>query len=127
MFDIGLPELILIALLGLVILGPQRLPVALRAIGLWLGRAQRTYHSVIEQIESEVGMEEVHRQLRREVMEERVKLHQAAQPSSGTLEPELAAREQRAAEARAQVAAKQTAQETAEPGEAQPPIRVRQA
>ena len=127
MFDIGFPELILIAVLGLVILGPERLPAALRAIGLWLGRAQRSYHSVKEQIEKEVGMEEVHRQLRREVMEEKIKLHQSANPSSGTLEPEVAARQQRAAEARTRAATNTAAVASAKTEKEAPPAQARQA
>jgi sec-independent protein translocase protein TatB len=128
MFDIGFPELILIAVVGLVILGPERLPAALRAIGLWLGRAQRSYDSVKAQIEKEVGMEEVHRQLRREVMEEKIKLHQAAQPVSGdTLEPEIAAREQRAAEARARAEASEVSANSADVTEEATPVEARQA
>jgi sec-independent protein translocase protein TatB len=127
MFDIGFPELVLIAVLGLVILGPERLPAALRTIGLWLGRAQRSYHSVKEQIEKEVGMEEVHRQLRRELMEEKIKLHQSANPSSGALEPEVAARQQRAAEALARAEAVEAATETVEIGEETPTAQARQA
>jgi sec-independent protein translocase protein TatB len=106
MFDIGFPELLLIAVVGLLVLGPDRLPVALRAMGLWLGRAQRSYASVKAQIEKEVGMEDVHRQLRRELMEEKIRLHQATQPIS-PLEPEIAARVQRTAEARARVEAQE--------------------
>lgn len=113
MFDIGFPELILIAIVGLLVLGPERLPAVLRTSGLWLGRAQRKYNSVRAQIEKEVGMEEVHRQLRRELLEEKVKLHQAAQPAAETtLEPEIAAREKRANEARARAEAIDVAAET---------------
>ena len=38
MFDIGFAELLLIAVLGLLVLGPERLPTAVRTISLWLGR-----------------------------------------------------------------------------------------
>ena len=115
MFDIGFPELILIAIVGLLVLGPERLPAALRTTGLWLGRAQRKYDSIRAQIEKEVGMEEVHRQLRRELLEEKIKLHRAAQSASETtLEPGIAAREQRANEARARVEAIDVAAESRE-------------
>ena len=128
MFDIGFPELILIAIVGLVILGPERLPAALRTIGLWLGRAQRSYDSVKAQIEKEVGMEEVHRQLRREVMEEKIKLHQATQTvSSDRLEPEIAAREQRAAEARDRAEASEVSANSADVTEEATPVEARPA
>jgi sec-independent protein translocase protein TatB len=119
MFDIGFPELLLIAIVGLLVLGPERLPVALRAIGLWLGRAQRSYASVKAQIEKEVGMEDVHRQLRRELMDEKIRLHQAAQPVS-PLEPEIAARQQRVAEVRGRVEAQEPDSMTGELEGAEP-------
>ena len=101
MFDIGFPELFLVAIVGLLVLGPDRLPVALRTLGLWFGRAQRSFHSIKHQIEEEVGMDEVHRQLRRELMDEKIKLHQSARSPSAELEPDIAARQKRAAEAMA--------------------------
>ena len=41
MFDIGGLELLLIAVVGLLVIGPERLPEALRTLGLWLGRLRR--------------------------------------------------------------------------------------
>ncbi|MEE8077677.1 MAG: twin-arginine translocase TatA/TatE family subunit, partial [Pseudomonadales bacterium] len=38
MFEIGFPELMLIAVVGLLVIGPERLPEALRTLGLWFGR-----------------------------------------------------------------------------------------
>ena len=38
MFDIGFSELLLIAIIGLLVLGPERLPTAIRTASLWLGR-----------------------------------------------------------------------------------------
>ena len=71
MFDIGFPELLLIAVVGLLVIGPDRLPEALRTLGLWLGRMRRSFVSVKAEIEKEIGMDEVRRQLHNEsVMEE---------------------------------------------------------
>ena len=71
MFDIGFPELLLIAIVGLLVLGPERLPEALRTLGLWLGRMRRSFVAVKAEIEKEIGMDEVRRQLHNEsVMEE---------------------------------------------------------
>ena len=71
MFDIGGLELLLIAIVGLLVIGPERLPETLRMLGLWLGRLRRSFTSVKAEIEKEIGMDEVRRQLHNEsVMEE---------------------------------------------------------
>ncbi len=71
MFDIGGFELLLIAVVGLLVIGPERLPETLRTLGLWLGRLRRSFTSVKAEIEKEIGMDEVKRQLHNEaVMEE---------------------------------------------------------
>lgn len=66
MFDIGFPEFFLAAVVGLLVLGPQRLPNALRTLGLWLGRLRRSYYNVKTEIEREIGMDDVRRQLHNE-------------------------------------------------------------
>lgn len=71
MFEIGFPELILIAIVGLLVIGPERLPEALRTLGLWMGRLRRSFTNVKTEIEREIGMDEIRRQLHNEaVMEE---------------------------------------------------------
>lgn len=71
MFEIGFPELILIAIVGLLVIGPERLPEALRTLGLWIGRLRRSFTNVKTEIEREIGMDEIRRQLHNEaVMEE---------------------------------------------------------
>jgi sec-independent protein translocase protein TatB len=71
MFDIGGFELLLIAVVGLLVIGPERLPETLRTLGLWLGRLRRSFTAVKTEIEKEIGMDEVKRQLHNEaVMEE---------------------------------------------------------
>lgn len=73
MFDIGFPELVLIAVVGLLVIGPERLPEALRTLGLWLGRMRRSFVSVKNEIEKEIGMDEVRRQLHNEAVMEEMK------------------------------------------------------
>ena len=71
MFDISLFELFIAAVVALLILGPERLPVAMRTLGLWIGRLRRSYFQVKTEIEREIGMDEVRRQLHNEqVMED---------------------------------------------------------
>ena len=71
MFDIGFPELMLLAVVGLLVIGPERLPETLRTLGLWFGRMRRSFTAVKTEIEKEIGMDEVRRQLHNEaIMEE---------------------------------------------------------
>ena len=66
MFDVGFPEFFLAAVIMLLVLGPERLPAALRTLGLWVGRLRRSYYNVKTEIEREIGMDEVRRQLHNE-------------------------------------------------------------
>ena len=73
MFDVGFPELILVAVVGLLVIGPERLPEALRTLGLWFGRMRRSFISVKTEIEKEIGMDEVRRQLHNEAVMDEMK------------------------------------------------------
>ncbi len=73
MFDIGFPELLLVSVVILLVLGPERLPEALRNLGLWIGRARRSFSRVKTEIEREIGMDEVRRQLHNEAIMEQMK------------------------------------------------------
>jgi sec-independent protein translocase protein TatB len=66
MFDIGFLELLLIAVISLIVMGPKRLPEAVRSISLWLGRLKQIFSSARQQLEDEVGMDDVKRQLHNE-------------------------------------------------------------
>lgn len=66
MFDIGFAELLVIAVLGLLILGPERLPGAIRTTSLWIGRLRRSFNNIRSEIEKEVGADEIRRQLHNE-------------------------------------------------------------
>ena len=46
MFDFGFSELVMIGIVALVVLGPERLPVVARTAGQWLGKAQRMVQQV---------------------------------------------------------------------------------
>ena len=63
MFEISMLEIGLISVLALIILGPQRLPEVLRTLGLWMGRMRRVYNNVRQEIDREVGMDEIRRRL----------------------------------------------------------------
>ncbi len=53
MFDIGFGELLLVFIVGLVVLGPQRLPVAVRTVASWI----RTLRSLATTVQNELTQE----------------------------------------------------------------------
>lgn len=63
MFDIGFSELFLIAIVALVVLGPERLPKAARFAGLWVRRARNQWASVKSELERELAADEFKRTL----------------------------------------------------------------
>lgn len=65
MFEIGFWELLLIAVVGLVVLGPEKLPVAIRNVSRWLGAARRMAGSVRDELEQELKIQELQDNLRK--------------------------------------------------------------
>ncbi len=61
MFDIGFTELTLLAVIGLLVLGPERLPAVARVVGGYLRKARRTWATVRAEIETELQAEEIRR------------------------------------------------------------------
>tara|TARA_B110000444_G_C18784223_1_gene569054 strand:+ start:769 stop:1308 length:540 start_codon:yes stop_codon:yes gene_type:complete len=68
MFSIGSFEVLLIFIIALLVLGPERLPGAVRTTGLWIGRFRRSFHKVKNDIERELNADEVRRQLHNETI-----------------------------------------------------------
>lgn len=66
MFEVGFSELLLVALVALLVLGPERLPVAARIAGLWIGRLRRSFQSIKAEVEREIGADEIRQQLHNE-------------------------------------------------------------
>lgn len=64
MFDIGFAELLVVGVLGLIVLGPERLPKAARTLGLLLGRIRRTMSGIQQEIEREVRAQELQEKLK---------------------------------------------------------------
>jgi len=58
MFDIGFWELIVIGVVALLVIGPERLPAVARTAGLWVGRARRFVSSVQSDISREMNKSE---------------------------------------------------------------------
>ena len=63
MFDIGFWEILLIGVLALVVLGPERLPKAARTIGYWVGKSRRYIEGVKQEVASEFDATELKRLL----------------------------------------------------------------
>lgn len=69
MFDPGFWEIVVIAVLGLLILGPERLPVVARKVGYWVGRGRRYLTSVRSDIEREFRTDELEKMLSKQSTE----------------------------------------------------------
>lgn len=63
--DVGFMELLLIGILGLVVLGPERLPVAVRSISNWIRTIKRMANSVKEELEQELQLDKLHGDLKK--------------------------------------------------------------
>jgi len=63
MFDIGFAELLVIGVVALLVIGPERLPRVARTAGMWLGRARRFVGSVKADIDRELAAEELKKTL----------------------------------------------------------------
>ena len=66
MFGISFPEMMLVGFVALLVLGPERLPGAARTAGLWIGRLRRSFNSIRQEVEREIGADEIRQQLRNE-------------------------------------------------------------
>jgi len=73
MDHIGFSELVLLGIIALVVLGPEKLPGAIRTASLWIGRLKRSFNSIKTDIEREIGADEIRRQLRNEAIMDKFK------------------------------------------------------
>ncbi|ROR97943.1 sec-independent protein translocase protein TatB [Sinobacterium caligoides] len=84
MFDIGFTELLLVAIIALVVLGPERLPHAVRTTGKWVGKIRSMFNQVKEQIESELDADEIRQQIHNDSIMQQ--LEQSKQDLKGNLD-----------------------------------------
>ena len=66
MFDIGFIEILVVAIVGLLVLGPERLPEAIRTGSSWLAKLRHGFNAIKADIERELGTDEIQTQLRSE-------------------------------------------------------------
>lgn len=65
MFDIGFWELVIIAILGLIVLGPERLPGALRSLQRGVGKVREFSSNVQAELKHELRIKELHEHLKK--------------------------------------------------------------
>jgi sec-independent protein translocase protein TatB len=73
MFDIGFWELVLIGIVGLVVIGPDRLPGVARKVGYWVGRTRRFINNVRQDIDREIRQDELRQALERDASLDEIK------------------------------------------------------
>ena len=66
MFDISFIELLVVFVVALLVLGPEKLPGAVRTGALWVGRAKRSFGKVKAEIEQQINADDIRRQLHNE-------------------------------------------------------------
>ena len=64
MFDIGFAELIVIGVVGLLVIGPERLPGTIRTASLWLNRIRRGFNEIKQEVQQEIHNDAVMQELR---------------------------------------------------------------
>lgn len=89
MFDLGFSELVVIALVALVVIGPERLPKVARTVGLLLGRLQRYVSDVKAEINREMQLEEL-KKLQQEVHDSARELEQGVRREMSEVEGAVA-------------------------------------
>ena len=65
MFDIGFAELILIGVVALLVIGPERLPEAIRTASMWLNRIRRGFNEIKQEVQQELQNDAVMHDLRK--------------------------------------------------------------
>jgi sec-independent protein translocase protein TatB len=65
MFDIGFAELIVIGVVALLVIGPERLPETVRTASLWLNRIRRGFNDIKREVQQELHNDSVMQELRK--------------------------------------------------------------
>ncbi len=81
MFEIGFSELVMIGLVSLIVIGPERLPKVARMVGFWIGKSRAMMANVKAEIQYELHEEEL-----RQLLNEQVNLTELNATLTETLE-----------------------------------------
>jgi sec-independent protein translocase protein TatB len=93
MFDISFWELMVIAVVGLIVIGPERLPGVARKAGYWVGRTRRFINNVRQDIDREIRQDEIRQALERDASLDEIK--SIINDSRYTIENEIAGETQK--------------------------------
>jgi sec-independent protein translocase protein TatB len=109
MFDVGFSEIVIIAIVALIVIGPERLPAVARTLGHLLGRMQRYVNDVKADITREMELDEL-RKLQSSVEDSARSIEQAVNREVDAAQSQLSgveqALKQEAAEVQGQIEAK---------------------
>jgi len=85
MFDMGFAELLLVAIVGLLVIGPERLPGAIRTTMVWINRIRRSFDDVRADVQRELHNDAVMRELRESAETLKNKVDNLASPVKSEL------------------------------------------
>lgn len=88
MFDIALSEIVVIMLVALVVIGPERLPSVARSVGRLWGQVQRYVHRVKSDIENDMALDDA-RQMQSRIHQEIDAVGQSLREDGKTLEQHI--------------------------------------
>ena len=88
MFDVGFSEMLVIAVVALIVIGPERLPKVARTLGHLWGRAQRYVNGVKADIARDMAIEEF-RQLQQQVQQEASSIERTVNQTVQTLNQQV--------------------------------------
>jgi len=91
MFDIGMLEMVLIGVIALLVLGPERLPGAARSAGRWIGKARSFITGIKQDVASQLSVTELQelRKLRDELTSTQRELDKFRQQTNATLNEQV--------------------------------------
>ena len=87
MFDIGFAELLLIGVVGLLVVGPEQLPGAVRTVLAWVNRFRRSFDQIRTEVRRELHNDEIMQKLKAESQA----LEQQVRDTTQSMEREIAA------------------------------------
>ena len=92
MFDIGFSEILLVMVVALIVIGPERLPQVARSVGQWWGRIQRYVSKVKQEINTSIELDEL-RKMQRDMKAEADALQRSVQQAGNEIEQDVRALE----------------------------------
>ena len=65
MFDIGFAELLIIGVVGLLVIGPERLPGTIRTVSVWVNKFRRSFNDIRDEVRQELHNDAVMQELKK--------------------------------------------------------------